>query len=145
MKNSYRLGIMVLSMFLASPLALADNPLGQVIQISTQFRAFVGKPTWLLIVRDVDTGLVSPYVFDIRNNENYWVAFTYGHNYRITVSNLKFGTYGQVSNFCGLENVILSASSMFMTLTGVLTPDPKTIKCYVHKYKDANFTIVKQQ
>jgi hypothetical protein len=112
--------------------ALAENQLGQTISIYTQFRHFVGKPTWLLIIRDVESGLVSPYIFDIRNNENYWIAFTYGHTYRVTVSNLSFGTYAKIPNFCGLENGILSGKSQHITLKGVLTPDPKTIKCFIH-------------
>jgi hypothetical protein len=139
-----RLGILSISLWLLSVIAFADNQFGQTIQIYTQFRHFFGKPTWLLIIRDVETGLVTPYIFDIRNNENYWLAFTYGHHYQITVSNLKFGTYGVINNFCGLENGILSGVSMYMTLTGVLTPDPKTTKCFVHQYKNASFTMVNE-
>jgi len=142
----YQLGIVIISIVIinlfSSIPAIADNEFGQTIQIYTQFRQFYGKPTWLLIVRDVETGLVTPYIFDIQNNQNYWLAFTYGHHYRITVSNLKFGTYGEITNFCGLENGILSEISMYMTLTGVLTPDPNTTKCFVHQYKNASFTIV---
>jgi hypothetical protein len=131
--NKWILAFFILFFTLASH---ADNSLGEVIHIYTQFRYFVGKPTWLLIIRDVETGAVTPYVFDIRNNENYWIAFTYGHSYRVTVSNLKFGTYSQIQNFCGLEDGILSGASMYMTLKGVLTPDPKTMKCFVHVFKD---------
>lgn len=145
MKKFYRQCIIGFSLLLFSVVAWASSPMGQAIQIYTQFKYFVGKPTWVLIIRDVDTGLVIPYIFDIRNNENYWVAFTYGHNYRITSSNLKFGTYAEISNFCGLEDGILSGTSMYMTLTGVLTPDVKTSKCFVHQYKNSSFTIVNDQ
>jgi hypothetical protein len=122
--------------FTSNVIALADSGIGETLNIYTQFKQFVGKPTWLLIIRDVETGLISPYIFDIRNNENYWIAFTYGHSYRVTVSNLKFGTYGEINNFCGLEDCILSGTSLYMTLKGVLTPDPKTTKCYIHPFKD---------
>lgn len=137
MKKQCQRIILFLILCLNSVASFANDPMGQVIHIYTQFRYFVGKPTWLLIVRDVETGLVSPYLFDIRNNDNYWMAFTYGHSYRVTVSNLKFGTYGEITNFCGLENGILSGKSLYMTLTGVLTPDPKTMKCFVHSFKSA--------
>lgn len=144
MNEFYRAVCLALSLWCISTTVFANNQIGQTIQIYTRFRQFVGKPTWLLIIRDVETGLVTPYIFDVRNNENYWVAFTYGHHYRITVSQLKFGTYGEINNFCQLENGILSGTSMYMTLTGVLTPDPKTTKCFVHHYKNASFTIVNE-
>jgi hypothetical protein len=144
MNALFRKGLILVGLFLINAAALADSPLGQTIQIYTQFRHFEGKPTWTLIIRDVDTGLVSPYVFDFRNKENYWVAFTFGHNYRVTASNLRFGTFAEIPNFCGLENGILSGTSLFMTLSGVLTPDVKTSKCFVHKYKNASFTIVNE-
>jgi hypothetical protein len=142
MISQRRLRALIISLCLMSMSVFAEDQLGQTIQIYTQFRHFFGKPTWLLIIREVETGIVTPYIFDIRNNQNYWLAFTYGHHYRITVSNLKFGTYGEINNFCGLENGILSGISMYMTLTGVLSPDPKTTKCFVHQYKNASFTIV---
>jgi len=129
----YRLAVICFIFLSTHVVAFAESGIGETINIYTQFKQFVGKPTWLLIIRDVETGLVSPYIFDIRNNENYWIAFTYGHTYRVTVSNLKFGTYGEVQNFCGLEDCILSGASLYMTLKGVLTPDPKTTKCYVHR------------
>lgn len=121
----------------------AENSLEntQTLQIYTHFRSIVGKPTWLLIIRDVNTGLVSPYVFDIQNNDNFWVAFTYGHNYKITASTLSFGRNAVINNFCHLENGILSGKSMYMTLTGVLTPNPRTLHCNVLKYNDSNFVI----
>lgn len=114
----------------------------QTLQIYTHFQCIIGKPTWLLIVRDVDTGLVSPYMFDIRNNDNFWLAFTYGHNYKIITSSLKFGRLAVINNFCNLENGIISGKSMYLTLTGVLTPDVNSSSCYVKRYRDPNFTIV---
>jgi len=121
--------------------ANAQNPLGQTLQIYTHFHSILGKPSWLLVVRDVETGQVSPYLFDLRHNNNFWVAFTYGHSYRVTASTLKFGAYAEINNFCRLENGILSGKSLYITLSGKLTPDPKSSKCYVTKYRDMSFTI----
>lgn len=114
----------------------------QTLQIYTNFKNILGKPSWLLIIRDVDTGLVSPYLFEIKNHDNFWVAFTFGHNYKITASTLQFEGCAVTKNFCGLENGIISGKSLYMTLSGQLTPDPRTLKCNVMKYGDTTFTIV---
>ena len=119
----------------------ADTPLGQTLQINTRFKSIIGKPIWTLVVRDVDTGVVIPYMFEIKNNQNFWVAFTFGHNYRVTSSQLKFGPFAIISNFCQLENGILSGKSMILTLSGDLTPSPKSSKCHVLKYNDNAFPI----
>lgn len=137
-----RLLLLTLGIFVLNPCE-AQSPLGQVLQISTHFTSLIGKPTWLLIVRDEETGLVSPYIFDIRNNDNYWVAFTFGRTYRVTSSSLKFGPYAKITNFCNLENGIISGKSYWVTLSGVLTPDVNTVKCRLIKYKnDLPYTIV---
>ncbi len=137
--------MLAISLTLFSFASQAQNSIDQTqtFQIYTHFQSVLGHPTWLLILRDVETGLVSPYVFDIRNNDNFWLALSYGHHYRVTNSSLKFGKYAVIHNFCHLENGILSYQSMFITLTGVVTPDPETSNCYVKQYKDINFTIVK--
>jgi len=116
----------------------------QTLQIYTHFKTFMGKPTWLLEIREVETGLVSPYIFEMRNNDNFWVAFTFGRHYKVIASTLTFGKYAVIHNFCNLEDGILSGISMYMRLTGVLTPNPKSIQCYVNKYSDAQFTIVNE-
>ncbi|HLB57200.1 MAG TPA: hypothetical protein VJL60_00110 [Gammaproteobacteria bacterium] len=122
--------------------AIASNLPGQTLQVYTHFREIIGKPSWLLIIRDVNTEQVFPYLFDIRNNDNFWVAFTEGHSYRVTVSNLKFGTDSVINNFCGLENGILSGKSMYITLSGTLSSDRATSKCFVQTYNGMPFTVV---
>ena len=117
----------------------------QTLQIYTNFKSIIGKPSWALIIRDVDTGLVSPYIFDISKNDSFWVAFSYGHNYKITSSTLQFEGCGEIKNFCNLENGIISGKSMYMTLSGVLSPNPHTVKCNVLKYGDTKFTIVENK
>lgn len=137
--------VLFLIILCAEQSAYSENSLEQTqtLQIYTNFKSIIGKPSWLLIIRDVETGLVSPYLFDIRNNDNFWVAFTYGHHYRITASTLQFDGRAVIKNFCRLESGIISGKSMYMTLSGVLTPDPHTFKCNVMKYGDMKFTIVK--
>jgi hypothetical protein len=110
------------------------NPMGQTLQITTRFHSITGKPVWLLVMRDADTGVVVPYMFDIRNNDNFWLAFSFGRNYIVTASTLKFGPFAVIHNFCHLENGILSAKSMIITLSGDLTPVPLTFKCHVVKF-----------
>lgn len=132
----------LLLFFCLSSLSYAqENSLGQTIQINTQFRSIVGKPTWLLIIRDMESGQILPFIFDIRSQNNFWVAFTLERSYRITVSSMKFGPYAIIHNFCGLQNGILSGKSMLIRLKGNLTPDPNSSQCYILKYQDMPFTI----
>jgi len=138
------LGLLIaLGCFINTTHADDGNDVGQLLQINTHFKTVYGTPTWLLIVRDVDTGLVTPYQFDIRKEENYWIAFTYGHSYRITASSLSFGHFAKIHNFCKLQNGILDRQSMVIRLTGVLAPVP-SYRCIVNKYKDIPFTISAQ-
>lgn len=143
-KKRFQRVIIFLSVLLFTFSAWADNPFGETLQIYTHFRLVLGKPEWVLILRDAESGQVLPYVFNIRNNENYWVAFSFGHSYRVVSSSLKFGTYAVIHNFCHLENGILTGQSMQINLKGVLTPDPNSIKCSVIKFRGLPFTIVNQ-
>ncbi|HSW69158.1 MAG TPA: hypothetical protein VLI69_03225 [Gammaproteobacteria bacterium] len=112
------------------------GPLGQTIQINTRFHSIIGNPVWLLILRDPDTGIVYPYLYDIKNNDNFWLAFSFGQNYVVTVSNLKFGPFAIINNFCHLENRLLTRKSMIISLTGNLTPAPVTSTCHVITYNN---------
>lgn len=125
-----------LSLYFISPSYSFPARIGQTIQIHTFFTSIYGSPTWVLIVRDVRTGQVLPYVFDFYNEENFWVAFTAGRAYRIMASNLKFGPYAVVNNFCHLENGIIDGESYIVTLKGQLSPDPRSYRCFVEKYKN---------
>jgi hypothetical protein len=126
---------------------------GQTIQIYTRFHSFVGKPSWLFIIRDLDHNQSIPYLFDIRRGDNFWVAFTYGRNYLIKVSNLQIETYKsrynkfrnyKINDFCHLESDgrIIRGESMYITIDGDLSPDSETYTCQVSRYPDQNFTIV---
>lgn len=115
---------------------------GQTLEINTHFRSIIGKPTWLLIIRDQDNGSVLPYLFDIRNNDNFWIAFTMGHTYRITVSQLKFGPFAIINNFCHLQSCDIEGKSMRIILRGKLSPYRGSSVCDVMQYKDMPFPIV---
>ncbi len=130
--------ILLLAASVFHVLASAQNSLGQVIQINSNFRSVIGSPTWLLIIRNEDTGQVFPYLFDVKNKDNFWLAFTYGRTYRITASKLTFGTYAVIHDFCHLEEIgILAGKSMIITLKGDLTPSPTTFNCNVIRFEDA--------
>lgn len=138
--------IAVLASFLSAAYADPDdNGLGQTIQINTRFHSFIGKPAWLLVIRDVDHGQNLPYLYDIHNGTNFWLAFTFGRNYLITASTLTFNPYRmKINNFCGLESNgrIQRGQSLYITITGDLSPNTNTFTCQVLKYQDANFNIV---
>lgn len=127
----------LLRLFLASlllyPLAAVG---GETLQIATHFDDIMGSPTWLLILRDVNSGEVFPYLFDIKNNNNYWVAFTTGRSYRVTASTLTFGPYAKIKNLCNLENGILNGKSLGISLSGTLSPNPHQFRCRVMPYNN---------
>lgn len=114
---------------------------GDSIQIYTEFRSIVGKPSWLLILRDEETGQVLPYVYDIHNNDNFWIALAMSHHYRVTASTMSFGPC-VIHNFCHLEDGIISWHSMSITLKGSLTPNRYTSHCYIQRYKNLPFPLV---
>lgn len=116
--------------------AYSQSSFGEMIQINTDLSSFIGRPSWTLIIRDVQTGQVLPYLFDFYTEQNFWIAFTAGHSYRIMASNLKFGPYATISNFCHLENGVLNGESFIVTLKGQLSPDPCSYTCTVRKYKN---------
>lgn len=120
------------------------NELGQTIQINTNLRSAISKASWTLIIRDIDHNQVIPYVYDIDQGNNYWMAFTYGRNYLVTVSELTFyPSDRKIRNFCGLESMgaIQRGTSMQIHLSGKLSRNPDTFDCNVLKYSDSNFNI----
>src|SRR5579862_5519025 len=152
--------LLALSCFSAAR-AFADDDeddgdgIGQTIHIETRFHSFAGKPSWLLIIRDLDHDQNIPYLFDVTRGENTWVAFTYSHHYLITVSNMQFSPYhtypyrmypytsSKINNFCHLESRghILRNESLYVTLSGDLSPNTGTFHCHVSHYRDADFPI----
>ena len=135
--------VVLLSIGLLSALSshAQNNFLGQTVQINTYLNTIIGKPSWLLIVRDVETGQVIPYQFHFKNTENAWIAPTFARAFRVTVSTLQFGSSTFITNFCGLEDGILSRESLFVSLTGTLSPDPRSVQCHVRKYLNYSFPI----
>jgi hypothetical protein len=136
--------LLILSWLFFLSLPIQAEEIGQTLQINTRLSSVTGHPTWLLIIRDVNTGIVRPYIYDIIDNDNFWIAFSGGHSYRITASTLKFGPFAIIQNFCGLQNGILDRKSMILTLTGRLTPYRGSSKCTVIKYRGNSFPNVNQ-
>lgn len=132
---------------------IGHDGLGQTIQIYTRFHSFVGQPSLLIIIRDLDHDQNIPYVFDITRGDNFWLLFTYGRNYLISVSNLQISTYKsryndfgeyKINDFCHLESHgrISRGESMTITIDGDLSPNPNSITCHITKYQDSNFSVV---
>lgn len=141
-KNLCPLGLF--SICLMSLTASHAQPIlaGETIQIYTEFHSVIGKPSWLLILRDMNTGQVLPYLYDIRNNYNFWLALPMSHNYRVTVSTLTWGPFAVIHNFCHLQDGILSWRSLNVTLKGNLTPDRHDSHCYIQSYKNLPFPLI---
>lgn len=117
--------------------ARADNPMGQTFQLTADLNSYVGKPQWVLILRDVNTGRVMPYIFPINKLNNVWVGFTLTRAYRVTVSRLQFGPpETTITNFCHLEDGIITGKSLIVRVSGDLTPNRHTATCHVTRYAD---------
>jgi hypothetical protein len=141
MRKRYQWGLLTLCSLLCTSSLYAQA--AQTLTIYTHFKEIVGNPSWLLVLRDMNSGEVLPYLFDIKHEDNFWLAFSKEHAYRVTASVLKFPPYATINNFCGLQDGVLKGKSMYITLKGTISPDPRTSKCYVTKVNQAQFTIVK--
>lgn len=139
----------------STPAYFPTNEFGQTIQIQTRLHSFLGKPTWLLVIRDLDHNQNIPYVYDFHRAENFWLAFTYGRNYLILASTLQIETYKprenrykkfKINNFCHLESNgrINRGTSMYLTISGHLSANTNTFSCHLLKYQDADFSVAPQ-
>lgn len=131
---------------------IGRDGLGQTIQISTRLRSYIGQPSWLLVIRDIDNNQTMPYLFDIKRGNQFWLVFTYGRNYLITASTMQINTYRsrrndfntyKINNFCHLESNgrIVRGESLYITITGDLTSDGSGISCQISRFVDPNFTV----
>jgi hypothetical protein len=134
-----------LILLLAGPVQ-AEDDFGATLQIYTRLRSFIGKPSWLLVIRDEDHDQTIPYVFDIERGQNVWLAFTYGAHYQIVASTLQVSIYQPngnnyiqytINDFCHLESgsFVIQGESMYISLEGDLSPDARTYTCRVSRYK----------
>lgn len=134
---------------------IGRDGLGQTIQIYTRFHSFVGKPSWTIIIRDIDNNQNIPYVFDITRGDNFWFLFTYGHNYMIIKSDMQISNFRsryndydlyKIKDFCHLESNgrIIRSESLYITIAGTLTTNMDGITCHISRFKDPNFTVVSQ-
>ncbi len=135
----FHLGLVSLSFFIASPLLHAQNDVAQTLSITTNLTAIVGDPVWLLELRDMESGQVLPYLFDVKNKDNFWVAYSKEHRYQVKASVLKFGPYATVNNFCYLENGVMTGKSMTIHITGKLSPGLRRARCHVTKFNQPAF------
>lgn len=141
-KKIIKLGLLS-SLFFLSPLAQAQlEQIKHIIEIHTKLTSIVGRPTWLIVLRDMNSGHILTFMYDFILYENDWVAYSKNRKYRVVSSSLKFGPDIVINNFCGIQDGILEGTSMYITLIGAITPDPTTAKCKVLKYNDVGFTVV---
>jgi hypothetical protein len=125
--------------------ALLAQESTNTIEIRTHFHSFVGKPSWLVTIRDVDKNKSYPHLFDITSGDNTWVLPTHGYNYLITVSNMRASTYDsinnyyrqyQIKNFCHLESRgrIIRGKSMLITIDGELSKNSNGYRCHIQQW-----------
>lgn len=152
MPNKYKVFAFVLCFMSHSlvPIYAQNDGFGQVIKIQTHLRSFIGRPSWLVTVRDIDHNQNMPYVFEITRGDQFWLIPTLSRNYLITISNMQFSPYRRnpygsktTNNFCNLESRgrIIRNQSISVYLEGDLSPYTATYSCTVSKYADTNFPI----
>lgn len=134
----------------ASVFAQGMGGIGQTLQIYTRLDSYIGKPSWIIMIRDVDHNQNIPYVFDFNQENNFWLVMTYSRNYLITASTLQFSPYRSypgntrsIHNFCQLESngVIQRGESKYITVTGDLRPNADRYNCSVSSFSDNHFTV----
>lgn len=153
MKRPFVIAI-ILSAWLSATATRAqgNDGLGQVLQINTMFHSFVGRPEWLIEIRDIDHGQTIPYIFDISRGQNYWLVFTYSKHYLITASTMQFSSYRsrynvysnhKIENFCNLESRghVARGESMYIWIEGDLSPNSRSYRCHITRFNDSNFTV----
>lgn len=137
----------LLGICLTNVFALEDfsrEGLGQTIQINMNLKGFSGKPSWLITIRDLDNNQNIPYLYDITQNNNTWMLFTYSRNYLIAVSDLQITKYSEryndyrlyrIHDFCNIESHgrIIRGESLTIWITGELTPNMDKIHCQVNR------------
>lgn len=140
--------ITLILFFTAGRLLAGDaNNTGQILKINLNLQRFIGKPAWLIVIRDVDHNQNIPYLYDITRNQDYFVALTYGHDYYVVTSEMTLNPYDvKIRNFCGLESMgaIHRGISMDIMVSGKLTKNRNLVSCRVLKYVDPNFNITPQ-
>jgi hypothetical protein len=135
--------LLCITLFMLMPASAEMNALtGQTIQITTRYKSIMGKPTWVLILRDEETGEVLPYMYDVRKEENFWIALSNTHSYRVTSSTMTFGPFAIINNYCHLVDGVILGKSMIITLGGTLTPNRNTSRCRIMKYYDVPIPVV---
>ncbi|MDX1901578.1 MAG: hypothetical protein SFW66_06190 [Gammaproteobacteria bacterium] len=125
--------VFILLSWVLSATAYGDTT--PVIQIDSYFRnpSIANNPSWLLILRDEETGTVTPQLFEFTKPSAAWVVFAPGHMYRVTASELSFNAHTKINNFCQLQDGILAGQSMWIRLSGTFSP--QTIICHISKYR----------
>lgn len=134
-----------LSLIMFTSFVKARETIAQTLNIYTNFKSIVANPSWLIELRDIESGQVLPYLFEIQENKNFWLAFSKQRSYRIVASILKFGPYVTINNFCCLENGILTGKSMYIRVSGTIAPDLRRTRCRVIQFKQEQFTAVDPQ
>jgi len=103
------------------------------IGIDAHFRNHItGNPTWLLILRDENSGKTTPQLFTFNDRLSGWAFLAPGRDYRVTVSQLSFDNKNVINNFCQIQDGNLSGKSMLIRLSGTLSLNGTT--CHILKY-----------
>ena len=122
-------------MLLLTPFTASHADVSQIIQIHTRFTKVWDTASWLVIVHDLDSSGVYPYVFDLVDADNFFLIYTNARNYRLD-SVLQFDLSQQKFHHFCLPTQNITGKSLIVYLRGNLTADPATLDCNITQFKN---------
>jgi len=120
-------GLLIMGITTARPL----------IQIEGQLKEIKANPSWFILLRNVDTGSIVPWMLDLQGPFVHWSVFPEGHDYQIIASEMRFNDNTVLHNVCDIEDGIVSGRSLQITLKGQLTPTSDTFDCRKMSWSDS--------
>lgn len=102
------------------------------ISMGTQLSQIDDYPTWLIELRNFETGSLVPWQYNFQKYaNNQWIVIPEGAEYQITASEIHFLNGAVFYNVCDLEHRTFLHQSIALDLSGQLTPESATLLCRV--------------
>lgn len=111
--------LLLLTTLLLSVNCFADEPATQAIQLVVQLQELSGNPTYWMVVQNVDTGEVTPFMYPLNQANDEHLFETTGSNYKILALQIQSQT--GVSTPCQLDQKIVENEATRVIISGSLT------------------------
>ncbi len=98
---------------------------------SSQLTAVKGKPTILLIVKNLDNNTIQPYMFHISCARPFAMFNFHAHQYKILEARLQTN-FGTIKRFCRIARGIVTDKNLQIRLRGTLDKSIYHMVCTSH-------------